>query len=70
MLTRLALALAVGAIAWLACILLGIVLAAVQFPLASAVGGFLTQYAVAIGAIVALFQFASGYWKAPARPLQ
>ncbi len=69
MLTRIALALAVGAIAWLACILLGIVLAALQFPPAVAVGGFLSQYAVVIGAIVALFQFATGYWKMPARTL-
>lgn len=60
MLGRIVLAVIVGVAVTLGCILVGGILVALRVALASAVGGFLQQYAGAIGVLAALFYFFSG----------
>lgn len=60
MIRRAALALVIGAIAWVLCIFLGILLSAVGFPLAATIGSALREFAPVIGAIVAAYQFLTG----------
>jgi hypothetical protein len=60
MLNRIILACIAGVVAFLVCILAGALLSAIGIPLASIIGGFLTQWATAIAILVALWHFFSG----------
>jgi len=60
MLARIIQAVVVAAVVFLACILLGAILGQLGIPIASTVGGFLSQYAVAIGVLAGLWHFFAG----------
>jgi hypothetical protein len=60
MLMRLVAATVVAVIVYLACILLGAILGSLGVPIATTVGGFLTQFAVVIGVLAGLWHFAGG----------
>ena len=60
MISRLVIAVIVGVVVTLACILLGLVLGALHIDIASTVGGFLQTYAAVIGVLAALVQFFTG----------
>ena len=61
MLMRLVLAVAVGIGTALGCLLLGLILGALNVPVIETIGAFLRQWAWVIGAVVGLVQFATGY---------
>jgi len=60
MISRLVLAAVAGAIAFLVCILVGMLLAATGIPIAATIGAFLTQWAAAIAILVAVAHFFGG----------
>lgn len=60
MIRRVVLALVAGFVAFLVCIVLGLVLVVFKFEPATIIGGFLTQWAVPIGAAVAVWHFFTG----------
>jgi len=60
MLNRVILAAIAGAVAFLVCIFVGMLLSATGIPIAATIGAFLTQWAAAIAILVALWQFFSG----------
>lgn len=60
MLTRLVVAVVIGVVAFLVCILLGTVLVGLRVDVAVAVGSFLKEWASVIAFLVALYQFATG----------
>lgn len=60
MLSKLIMAAVAGAIAFLICILVGALLAAINIPLLAVIGAFLTQWATAIAILVALAHFFGG----------
>ena len=60
MLRRVILAVVVGAVAFLICILVGMLLTATGIPIAATVGAFLTQWAAAIAILAAVWHFFSG----------
>jgi len=60
MLSRLIMACVAGAVAFLVCILVGMLLSAIGIPLLATVGAFLTQWAAAIAVLVALAHFFGG----------
>ena len=57
MISRLALAAVAGTIAYLVCILIGMLLSAVGVPIAATIGAFITQWAMAIAILVAVAHF-------------
>ena len=61
MIQKLAVAFIIGAIAWLVCIGLGILLAALGIPGLSDLGKFFTAYAIPIGAVAGLLAFFTGW---------
>lgn len=60
MLRRIVLAVIVGVVVFLGCILLGMLLTALEVSFAVTIGGFLTQWAGVIGLLAALWHFFSG----------
>ena len=60
MLGRIVLACVVGAVAFLACLLVGSILVAVSLPVLATVGAFLREWAVVIGVLAGLAWFFSG----------
>jgi hypothetical protein len=60
MLMRIVAAIAVGIGTSLICLLIGLVLVALNVPIVEAIGSFLRQYAWLIGAVTGLFWFATG----------
>lgn len=60
MLSRLVMAGVAGAIAFLICTLVGMLLAAAGLPVADTIGAFLTTYAVGIAILVAVAHFFGG----------
>jgi len=60
MLMRLLSATVVAVVVYLVCILLGMILSGLNVPIASTVGGFLTQFAVVIGVLAGLWHFLGG----------
>lgn len=60
MLMRVLAAVVVAALVYLGCILLGAVLGDLNIPIASTIGAFLTQFAVAIGVLAGLWYFLKG----------
>jgi len=60
MLMRLVYATAVAVLVYLACILLGMILTGLNVPIASTIGGFLTEFAVVIGVLAGLWHFLGG----------
>lgn len=60
MLRRIVLAVIVGVVVFLGCILLGMLLSALEVSFAVAIGAFLTQWAGVIGLLAALWHFFSG----------
>lgn len=66
MISRLVLAVVVGVVVTLACMLVGAILAALSVDLAVTVGNFLKTYAGVAGVLAALWHFFSGspeFWK-------
>jgi uncharacterized Tic20 family protein len=57
MIQRLVLAAVAGAIAFLVCILAGMLLGATGLPIATTIGAFLEKYAIAIAFLVAVAHF-------------
>lgn len=57
MIARIVLAAVAGAIAFLVCVLAGMLLPATGLPIATTLGAFLTTYAVAIAFLVAVAHF-------------
>jgi len=57
MIARIALAAVAGAIAFLICMLVGMLLVASGLPIATTLGEFLSKYAVAIAFLVAVAHF-------------
>jgi hypothetical protein len=60
MLKRIVLAVVVGVVVFLGCLLLGLLLNALTVSFAVTIGGFLTQWAGVIGLLAALWHFFSG----------
>ncbi len=60
MLRRIVLAVIVGVVVFLGCLLLGILLTALEVGFAVAIGAFLSQWAGVIGLLAALWHFFSG----------
>lgn len=60
MLTKIIVAILVGAIVWLASTLLGTVLVATTIPVLTTLGGFLVSFAIAIGALAGLWYYFKG----------
>lgn len=60
MLSRVIQAAIAGAVAFLVCIFVGMLLAATGIPIADAIGAFLTTWAAAIAILVALAAFFGG----------
>lgn len=60
MLRRVVLAVVVGVVVFLGCILLGMLLTALEVSFAVTIGAFLTQWAGVIGLLAALWHFFSG----------
>lgn len=60
MLRRIVLAVVVGVVVFLICLLAGILLTALEVSFAVAVGDFLTQWAGVIGLLAAIWHFFSG----------
>jgi hypothetical protein len=68
MIARIVLAVVVGVVTTLACMLIGAILAGLPVPIAATVGNFLATYAAAFGVLAALWYFFSGgfVWPRPA----
>ena len=63
MLSRIVLAVVVGVVTGLVCLLLGAVLGSMDIPPVSAIAGFLTRWAWVIGILAGLWYFfAGGSW--------
>lgn len=60
MLRRIVLAVVVGVVTFLACLLLGLLLTALEVSFAVAIGAFLTQWAGVIGLLAAIWHFFGG----------
>lgn len=60
MIGRIARAAVAGGFAWLACILIGMLLVASGIPVVTTIGAFLTTYAVGIAILVAVAHFFGG----------
>lgn len=60
MLSRVILAAIAGVVAFLICVFVGGLLAAMGIPIAAFIGGFLVQWATVISVLVALAQFFGG----------
>lgn len=60
MLARIVLAVVVGVVTFLGCLLVGLLLNALEVSFAVAIGGFLTQWAGVFGLLAALWHFFSG----------
>lgn len=60
MLRRIVLAVVVGVVVFLGCILLGLLLNALTVSFAVTIGAFLTQWAGVIGLLAAIWHFFSG----------
>lgn len=67
MIGRVVVAVVVGAVVGLACILLGMILASLNIPPVEAVGRFLTEWAWVIGVLAGLYQFFAGGVSLPGR---
>lgn len=61
MIRRIALAVVIGAIAWLLCVIGGALLASVGIPVVKTLGDLLEMYAVVIGVLVGLVAFFTGW---------
>ncbi len=61
MLNRIVVAVAIGVIVFLVCILGGAVLGALHVSVLTTIGDFLTQYAVLIGVLGAVLSFFAGW---------
>lgn len=60
MLGRIAIAVVIGVVVFLACVLLGALLVSISVGFAVTVGNFLKQYAGLIGLLAALYNFFAG----------
>jgi hypothetical protein len=60
MIRRVILAVVVAVVVTLGCILLGMLLGAINISVAAVIGGFLTKYAAAIGILAGLWHFFRG----------
>lgn len=60
MLRRIILAAVAGAVAFLVCIFVGMLLSATGIPIATTIGAFLSQWAAAIAILVAIWHFFTG----------
>lgn len=60
MLRRIVLAVVVGVVVFLACLLVGILLTALEVDFAVAIGAFISQWAGVIGLLAAIWHFFSG----------
>lgn len=60
MLNRLLIAVVLGVVAGLVCLLVGSLLATIPVPFVVTVGGFLVTWAWVIGLLVAIYSFATG----------
>lgn len=67
MLSKVIVAAIVGAVAFLVCMLVGMLLAATGIPILATVGAFLTQWAAAIAILTALYHFFAGGITLPGR---
>ena len=67
MLSRLVIALVVGVVVFLACILLGALLANIDIDFVVTIANFLKNYASLIALLAALWQFFSGGFSMPTR---
>lgn len=57
MITRIAVAILIGVIAWVVCVIVGMVLASTGIPVVATLGKALETFAVAIGIIVGALAF-------------
>ena len=60
MLNRLIVAIVIGVVVFLACLLVGLLLAGIDVPFVHTIGGFLSKWAPVIGLLAALYSFATG----------
>ena len=65
MIARIVIAVVVGVVVTLACILLGLILVALHIDIAETVGHFLQSYAAVIGILAGLIQFFTGRFHLP-----
>ncbi len=61
MLSRLVIALVIAIVVGLACLLLAVILGALNVPIADSVGAFLKQWAWVIGILAGLYSFFTGW---------
>ena len=61
MVRRIALAVLIGAVAWLICVIGGALLASIGIPVVKTFGDLLEMYAIVIGVIVGLVAFFTGW---------